>query len=91
MEPADLGAWFNAIRIVRVAVEKQALDALYDYAADVGCRFGLSKVSLEVDQKPNTPWSSNMAAVQMGDSLDFVALRGKVSRAAAPSLAYADG
>jgi hypothetical protein len=52
---------------------------------------GLSKVSVEMDQKPLTPWSTNMAAVQMGNSLDFVALRAKVSRAAASSLAYADG
>jgi hypothetical protein len=60
-------------------------------AAYVGCSFGLSKVSVEMDQKPLTPWSTNMAAVQMGNSLDFVALRAKVSRAAAQSVAYADG
>mgnify|MGYP000205424127 CR=1 FL=1 len=66
MEPADLFDGFNAIRIVRVAGEKPALDALYDYAAYVGCSFGLSKVSVEMDQKSLTPWSTNMAAVQMG-------------------------
>jgi hypothetical protein len=85
LEPADLSAWFNAIRIVRFAVDKPALDALYDYAAYVGCSFGLLKVSLEVDQKPKTPCFTSMAAVQMGNSLDFVALRAKVSAGAANS------
>jgi hypothetical protein len=91
LEPADLGGCFKASKIVRVAGEKPALSALYDYAAYVVCSFGLSNVFVEMDQKPLTPWSTNMAAVQMGNSLDFVALRAKVSRAAASSLAYADG
>jgi hypothetical protein len=81
----------TSIRIVCVAGEKPAVDALYDYAAYVGCSFGLFKVSVELNQKPMTPWSTNMAAVQMGNSLDFVALRAEVSRGAASSLTYADG
>ncbi len=44
--------WFDAIRVVRVAGEKPALDPLYDDAAYVGSSFGLSKVSVKVDQKP---------------------------------------
>jgi hypothetical protein len=76
---AFLGGSFDAVGIVRAAGEKPALNALYDYAAYVGCSFGLSKVSVELDQKPLTPWSANMAAVQMRNSLDFVALRAKGS------------
>jgi hypothetical protein len=91
LKPADLGDCFNAIGIVRVAGEKKALDALYDYAAYVGWSYGLCKVSVEMDQKPLTSWSTNMAAAQMGNNLDFVELRAKVSRAAESSLAYADG
>jgi hypothetical protein len=91
LEPANLGGCFDAVGIVRVAGEKPVLNALYDYAADVGCSFGLSKVSVEVDQKPLTPWLTDLASVQMGNSLDVVALRAKVRRAAASSLAYADG
>ena len=91
MEPADLDDCFDAIRIVHVAGEKPTLDALYDNAAYVGSRFGLSKVSVKVNQKPMTPRSTNMAAVQVGNSLDFVALWAEVSRAAASFLTYADG
>jgi hypothetical protein len=40
---------FNAVRIVRVTVEKPALDALYDYAAHVGCSFGIRGGVSETD------------------------------------------
>jgi hypothetical protein len=88
-EPASLDDYFNAIRVVRVASEKPALDGLSDEC--VACRFGLYEVSVEVDQKPVTPRFSDLAAVQMGNSLDFVAVRAEVSRGAAPSFAYFDG
>ena len=55
VEPTDLGDGVDAIKIVRVAGEKPVLDALYDYAAEVGCNFGLFKVSVEVDHKPLAP------------------------------------
>jgi hypothetical protein len=61
------------VLIVRVAGEKRALDTLYDYAAYVGCSFGLCKMSVEVDQKPMTPRCTNLAAVQMGNSLELIA------------------
>jgi hypothetical protein len=46
LEPADFDDGFNAARIVRVAGEQAALDALYDNAAYVGCSFGRFKVSV---------------------------------------------
>jgi hypothetical protein len=48
LEPADVNDGFHAVRIVRVADEKAALTALYDYTKYVGCRSGLFKVSVEV-------------------------------------------
>jgi hypothetical protein len=65
----------NAIRIVRVAGEKAALDTLLVYAAYVGCSVGLYKLPVEVDQKPMTTKCTKLAAVQVGNSLDFVAVR----------------
>ena len=54
LEPADLDDGFNAIRIV-LAGEKPA-NALYDFAAYVGCSFSLFKVStMDVDQKSIAP------------------------------------
>jgi hypothetical protein len=79
LEPADLFYGFNALRVV-VAVEKPILDALDDHAAYVGCGVGLSKVSLEENQEPISPLCSRLAAVQVWNSLDFDALRAKVTR-----------
>jgi phosphatidylglycerophosphate synthase len=91
LDPTDLFDGFIAIRIVRFTGEKTFLDALYDYAAYVGCSFGLFEVSVEVDQKPLTPRCSYLAVVQMGSRLDFFTLRAEISRSAASSFAYADG
>jgi hypothetical protein len=68
---------------VRGAGQKPALDTLYDDAAYVGCSFGLYEVSAQADQEPVTPRFSDLAAVQMGNSLDIVAVRAEVSRCAA--------
>jgi hypothetical protein len=59
--------------------------------AYVGCSVGLFKVPVEVDQKPMVPRCSNLAAIQMGNSLDFVALRAEINYGTASSFAYADG
>jgi hypothetical protein len=90
LESADLDDYFNAIRIVRVAGEKPALYALHDYSAYIGCISCLCKVSVEVDQKSMTPRFTDLAAVQIGNGPDFVALRVAVSCGAASSFAYSD-
>jgi hypothetical protein len=64
LKPADSDDYFNAIRIVRGAGQKPALDTLD----------GLYEVSVEVDQEPMTPRFSDLAVVQMGNSLDFLAV-----------------
>jgi hypothetical protein len=46
---------------------------------------------MEVDKKPMTPRFSGLAAVQMGFSLDFVAVLAEVSRGAVSSFACSDG
>jgi hypothetical protein len=66
--------------MVRVAGQKPALDALYGDSGYVGCSFGLCKVSVEVDQKPMMPKFTDLAAVQIGNSLEFFALRAEDSR-----------
>jgi hypothetical protein len=76
--PADLDDSFTAIRIVRVAGEKQDLDALYDYTAYVGCSVGLFKVPVEMDQKPMAPRCSDLTAIETGNRLDFVTLRAEI-------------
>jgi hypothetical protein len=91
LETADLNDGVNGIRIVRVAGEKAALDTLSVYAAYVGCSVGLCKVPVEVDQKPMTTRCTKFAAVQVGNSLDFVAVWAEISRSATSSFAYADG
>jgi hypothetical protein len=47
---------------------------------------------MEVDQEPMTPRLSELAtAVQMGDSLDFLAVPAEIRHGAASSFAYSDG
>jgi hypothetical protein len=89
---ADLNDGVNTSRIVHVAGEKAALDTLSVYEAYVGCSVGLCKVPVEVNQKPMTTRCMELAAVQVGNSLDFVALRAEIRRRnAVLSFAYADG
>jgi hypothetical protein len=78
LKQADLDDYFNAIRIVRVAGEKQPLDTLHD-AAYAGSSLGLCEVSVEVNQKTMTPRFLDLAAVQMGNCPKFVALRAEFS------------
>jgi hypothetical protein len=66
VKPADSDDYFNAIRIVRGAGLKLALDTLDDNAAYIGCGFGLCEVSMEVYQEPMTPRFSGLAAVRCG-------------------------
>jgi hypothetical protein len=91
LEPTDLDYYFNAVRIVRGTVQKTALDTLGDNAAYVGCSVGLWEMSIVVDQEPMTPLCSGLAAIQVGNSLDFVAVSAEIIRGAASSFAYADG
>jgi hypothetical protein len=91
LEPTDSDDCFNAVRIVSGAGQKPALDTLGDDASYVGCSFGLYEMSVEMDQEPITPRFSGLAAVQMGNSLDFVAVSAEIRRGAASSFAYADG
>jgi hypothetical protein len=67
-----------------------ALDTLHDDAAYVVCSVDVYKVPVDLGQKPMTPRYTNLAAVQIGNGLDFVALRAEISRSAASSCAYAD-
>jgi hypothetical protein len=63
-----LGDGFT-FRIIRVASNKPALDALYDYAAKVVYGFGLFEVPVQVYYKPVAPLCSGLAAVKMRNSL----------------------
>jgi hypothetical protein len=91
LETAGSDNYFNAIRIVNGAVQKLALDTLGDDAAYVGCGFGLYEVSMEMDQESMTPRFSGLTAVQMANSLDFIALPAEIRRGVALSFAYSDG
>jgi hypothetical protein len=44
-----------------------------------------------VGQEPKTPRFSGLAAVQIGNSLDVVAVSAEIRHGAASSFAYADG
>jgi hypothetical protein len=90
LKPADSDDCFNAFRIVGVAGRKPALNTFYDDAAYVGCSFGLCEVSVEVNQKLVTPRLSDLAAVPIGNSLDFVVVLAEVIRGAVSSFAYSD-
>lgn len=46
---------------------------------------------VEMSKKSITPSTAGLAAVHMGHSLEFVALRAKSSRSAASAFAYTDG
>ena len=83
LEPTDSDGCFNAVRIVRGTVQKPTRDSLDDDAAYVGCSFGHYEMSIEVDKKPIMPRLSGLAAVQMGNSLDFVAVSAEIRRGAA--------
>jgi hypothetical protein len=91
LKPTDSGDYFNTIRIVSGAAQKPARDTLGDDAAYVGCCFVLYEMSIELDQEPMTPLRSGLAAVQMGNSLDFVAVSAEIRHGAASSFAYACG
>jgi hypothetical protein len=49
------------------------------------------RCSMEADQEPLTPRFSGLAAVQMGNRLDFVAVPAEIRRGATSSFAYSDG
>jgi hypothetical protein len=49
------------------------------------------EMSIEVDREPMTPRFSGLAAVQVGNSLDVVAVSAEIRRGATSSFAYADG
>jgi hypothetical protein len=66
------------------------LSILDDYAAKVGCSFGIFEVPVQVYYEPVAPLCSGLAAVQVG-FLDFAALRTFVGRTTASSFAYANG
>jgi hypothetical protein len=85
LEPAYLNNRIVAIRIVRVAGEKPVLNTLYIDAAYDGCSVGVFKVPVEVNQKPMTSRCTDLAAVQVGNGLYFVALRAEISRSVASS------
>jgi hypothetical protein len=91
--PADLNDGVVAIRIVRTAGERPALDTLYNDAAYVGGSVvGVFKLPVELSDKVMTPRCTGLpAAVQVGYGLAFVALRAKISCSAASSFADADG
>jgi hypothetical protein len=81
-----LRLYYNVILVVQPAI-----DTLGDDAAYVGCCFGLYEMSMEVDQEHMTPRFSGLTAVQMGDSLNFVAVPAEGRRGVASSFAYSDG
>jgi hypothetical protein len=61
------------------------LDTLDDCAAKVGCSFGIFEVPVQVYYEPVAPLCSGLAAVQVGNRLDFAALRTFVGRTTASS------
>jgi hypothetical protein len=91
LKPTDLDGDRTAVRIIRVASDKPALDTLDDCAAKVGCSFGIFEVPVQVYYEPVAPLCSGLAAVQVGNSLDFLYMRTFVGRTTASSFAYANG
>ena len=91
LEPPDSDDCFNAVRIVRGTVQKPTRDSLGNDAAYVGCSFGLYEMSIAVNREPMTPRFSGLAAVQMGNGLDVVAMSAEIRRGDASSFTYSDG
>jgi hypothetical protein len=79
----------TAVRIIRVASDKPALDTLDDCAAKVGCSFGIFEVPVQVYYEPVAPLCSGLA-VQVG-TVSISLHCGFVGRTTASSFAYANG
>jgi hypothetical protein len=73
------------------AVQEPALDSLDDHAAYVGCCYDLDEVSVKSKHELMAPLRSGLATIQMGNSLNFVAVAAEIRRGAASSFAYANG
>jgi hypothetical protein len=91
LEPGHLINRIGAGRIGRLASEKPGRYTLYNDAAYVGCSMGVFKVPMKLSDKVMSPRCTDLAEVQVGYGLGFVALRVKISRRAASSFAGTDG
>jgi hypothetical protein len=89
LKPTDLDGDRTAVRIIRVASDKPALDTLDDCAAKVGCSFGIFEVPVQVYYEPVAVlWTGSGTG---GEQSRFRCIADIIGRTTASSFAYANG